>query len=85
MPDNELSVKIKINGSEFEVRPGSTVASALVNCGFNDFRKSVTGSGRGPLCGMGICYECRTQIDGDDYVRSCMVVCREGMEIVYEQ
>ena len=70
MPESYSSVKIKINGSEFEVKAGSTVASALINCGFNDFRKSVNGSGRGPLCGMGICYECRTQINGDDFVRS---------------
>ena len=84
MSEKDSSVKIKINGKEFEVNSGSTVASALLNCGFDGFRKSVTGSARGPLCGMGICYECRTEIDGNAYVRSCMVLCRDGMEIVYE-
>ena len=36
-------------------------------------RTSVTGEPRGPLCGMGICFECRTTVDGREHVRSCQL------------
>ena len=45
------------------------------------FRRSVTGEARGPLCGMGICFECRMEIDGATHSRSCQIECREGMRV----
>lgn len=36
-------------------------------------RLSVTGEPRGPLCGMGICFECRATIDGKPHVRTCQM------------
>ncbi len=74
-------MNIKINGKETAVLPNSTVAAALLSSGNTTFRKSVQNESRAPLCGMGICYECRVKIDGIDYERSCMVLCQEGMEV----
>jgi aerobic-type carbon monoxide dehydrogenase small subunit (CoxS/CutS family) len=61
---------------------GTTVASAMAAAGAVGFRTSVTGAARGPLCGMGICGECRVTIDGVHHLRSCAILCREGMEVV---
>lgn len=74
-------LRITIDGREFEVPAGTTVAAAVLNAGQSAFRRSVTGAPRGPLCGMGICFECRLTIDKVSHVRSCLVVCRDGMEI----
>lgn len=74
-------MQIKINNREFEVGTGTSVASAVMNSGFNQTRGSVTGEPRLPFCGMGICYECRVAINGVAYERSCLVMCEEGMEI----
>jgi hypothetical protein len=41
----------------------------------------VTGQLRGPLCGMGICFECRLTIDGLPQRASCQTFCRTGMEV----
>jgi len=60
---------------------GATVAAAILNTGNGAMRRSVSGGWRGPLCGMGICYECRVTIDGVAQARSCQVLCREGMEV----
>jgi sarcosine oxidase subunit alpha len=30
---------------------------------------------------MGICFECRVTINGEAHVKSCQVVCEDGMEI----
>ncbi|MDR3690396.1 MAG: (2Fe-2S)-binding protein [Fimbriimonas sp.] len=72
---------MRINGKEFEVSPGTSVAAALLNIGYSGFRRSETGESRGPVCGMGICLECRVQIGGVRHVRACMVTCQDHMEI----
>jgi hypothetical protein len=46
-----------------------------------EFRRSATGQPRGPLCGMGICYECRLTIDGRPHQKSCQVVLAAGMVV----
>jgi D-hydroxyproline dehydrogenase subunit gamma len=33
---------------------------------------------------MGICFECRVAVDGQQYVRSCQLLCREGMEVTLD-
>lgn len=75
-------VTLKIDGREVSVPAGTAVAVALAQAGVSAFRKSVTGRPRGPLCGMGLCGECRVTIDGIPHVRSCQTLCRTGMEVV---
>ena len=74
-------VEITANGALVRVREGTTVAAALLDLGVLGFRKSVTGEPRGPVCGMGICFECRVTIDGALHERSCMVPVRGGMVV----
>jgi len=63
------------------VEAGMTVAAALLNNGISAFRDSVNGAPRGPLCGMGICFECRVTVNGIEGVRACLVECAAGMVI----
>jgi sarcosine oxidase subunit alpha len=74
-------IKLTINDKPVEVVEGTTVAVAVCNAGFDGFRCSVTGEARGPLCGMGICFECRVTIDGIAHQRSCNILARNGMKI----
>jgi D-hydroxyproline dehydrogenase subunit gamma len=74
-------VRLKINGSDVVAAAGSTVAVAAMNAGAARFRLSVHGEPRGPLCGMGICFECRLTIDGLSQQKSCQVVCADGMVV----
>jgi sarcosine oxidase subunit alpha len=67
------------------VDEGTTVAAAISNAGAQCFRTSATGELRGPLCGMGICFECRVTIDDIGHQRSCTVVAAEGMEVVTDE
>lgn len=75
------TLTFRIDGIEHETSPGTTVAAAMLNAGITSFRSSVTGEPRAPLCGMGICFECRVKIDGVPNIRSCMEPVQEGMEI----
>jgi sarcosine oxidase subunit alpha len=53
-----------------------------MTAGITVFRRSVNGEARGPLCGMGTCFECRVTIDGAPHSRSCVMLCRPGMSVV---
>jgi sarcosine oxidase subunit alpha len=74
-------VKLSVNGRAVEAPAGSMVSAAIALAGVTEFRRSVSGESRAPLCGMGICFECRVTIDGRVHVRSCQVPCRDGMEV----
>jgi sarcosine oxidase subunit alpha len=78
MPD---SLAISVNGRVVRVTDGVSVAAALLGAGVLRFRTSVSGEPRAPLCGMGICFECRVTIDGSPHERSCQILTRDGMVI----
>ena len=74
-------VGLSIDGRAADCPSGVTVAAALENAGRGECRRSVSGEGRGVLCGMGICFECRVTIDGVPHRRACMELVKDGMEI----
>ncbi len=73
-------VALTVNGMKIEVNPGTTVAVAAMMAG-RPCRRSVSGKPRGPLCGMGTCFECRVTINGRPHCRSCQVLCESGMDV----
>jgi hypothetical protein len=75
-------VDLSVNGRHVRVLAGTTVAAAILISGETSFRRSVSGEPRGPLCGMGICFECRVTIDTLAHCRSCQIVCRDGMMVI---
>ncbi len=74
------SITVTVNGVAVRVTPGTTVASATLIAG-TQTRVSVAGEPRAPLCGMGICFECRVTIDGAPHQRSCQILCEPGMQV----
>ena len=78
MPD---TVTVRVNGVSVTMPAGSMVSAAIMKTGVHAFRRSASGELRGPLCGMGICFECRVTIDGERHCRSCQTVCRSGMDV----
>lgn len=75
------TVEIEVDGRRVSVAAGCTVAAALLDHGVSAFRASVRGEPRGPLCGMGICHECRVTIDGVPHRRACLVPVVGGMRV----
>ncbi|OBY91619.1 MULTISPECIES: (2Fe-2S)-binding protein [unclassified Pseudomonas] len=74
MPD------LTLDGRPLRVGAGTTVAAALAQGGDGTTRTSVSGQRRAPLCGMGICQECRVTIDGQRRL-ACQTLCRDGMQV----
>jgi len=75
-------IDLIVDGRAISAVAGSTVATALLNAGAIEFRASPTGETRTPLCGMGVCFECRVTIDGVPHQRACMTIVGEGMTVV---
>jgi predicted molibdopterin-dependent oxidoreductase YjgC len=73
-------LELSIDGQPLCVAQGTTVAAALMASGDHCSRTSVSGQRRAPLCGMGICQECRVTIDGLRRL-ACQTLCRDGMHV----
>ena len=73
-------IELTVNGTRVVVPVGATVAVAISLAGA-PCRRSVSGESRGPLCGMGICFECCAAIDGRRHRRTCQILCQPGMQV----
>jgi len=74
------TITVTVNGTPVSVAAGTSVAAAILIAGSRT-RTSVTGQPRAPLCGMGICFECRATINGSAHRRSCQILCEQGMQV----
>lgn len=74
-------IRLTIDGQPCHVTPGTSVAVAIWATRGGATRRSVTGRMRGPLCGMGICFECRATVDGRSQRITCQMPVRGGMEV----
>ncbi|HEX7979452.1 MAG TPA: (2Fe-2S)-binding protein [Gemmatimonadaceae bacterium] len=79
--DVRSTVSFVVDGEPHRAAVGSSVAAALLNAGIWRVRQAVDGAPRAPLCGMGVCYECRVTIDGVAHQRACLVPVAEGMNV----
>ncbi|MFZ6801370.1 (2Fe-2S)-binding protein [Undibacterium sp. Di24W] len=76
------TLSITINGQVYEVEPGISVAAALAVCEVFHTRLSVTGIARAPVCGMGVCQECRVTINGQRHQLACQTLVTKDMQVL---
>lgn len=79
------TITLNVDGHSVSVARGSSVIAAVAlatNSAGVVTRRSVSGALRGPLCGMGICQECRVTIDGVRHRLACQTLCADGMQVV---
>ncbi len=72
-------VAIEVDGEALAAYPGESLATALLASGRRAFGLTRSGSPRGPLCNMGVCFDCVVTVEGLGEVRACMTVVREGL------
>ena len=76
------AISVTIDGRALEVRAGTLVAAAIeLAAPGRGARVSPSGARRQPLCGMGVCGECRVTIAGVAHRLGCQTLCAPGMEI----
>jgi predicted molibdopterin-dependent oxidoreductase YjgC len=76
------AIAVTVDGRALDVRAGTLVAAAVeLAAPGRGARVSPGGARRQPLCGMGVCGECRVTVDGRAHRLGCQTVCAPGMEI----
>ena len=74
---------ITVNQTKVRVSEETSVAAAILMAG-EPCRRSVQGELRSPLCGMGVCMECRATVNGVKHRRTCQMMCSRDMEVETE-
>ncbi len=80
MKNTATMVEVQVDGTRVRIPVGSSVAAALAQQPPGRTRLSVSGQWRAPLCGLGVCHECRVLINGRERL-ACQTVCEDGMLI----
>ncbi len=75
------SITLWVDDQPLPALPEETLAAALARQDIVALRQSDNGEKRGLWCGMGSCFECVVQIEGQGTQRSCMTKVRDGMRI----
>ncbi len=79
-------MKVLVDGRALEVTAGTLVAAAIeLAAPGRGARVSPAGERRQPLCGMGVCGECRVTVDGRAHRLGCQTWCADGMEILTDE
>jgi predicted molibdopterin-dependent oxidoreductase YjgC len=72
-------------GRPISAREGQSVAAALIEAGERCLRLDEAGRPKGVVCGIGVCWECRCNIDGSADIRACMTLVRPGMKVMCQK
>jgi predicted molibdopterin-dependent oxidoreductase YjgC len=77
-----MNVQITIDGERLEVPAGITLAGALLLLRKQIFRTTpLQGKPRSQFCGMGLCYDCVVELNGQANVRACQVWVEDDMQV----
>lgn len=77
---------ITVDGRALAVRPGQTIAAALLAAGVLSWRRTRQASApRGLYCGIGVCFDCLLTVNGRPGVRACLAQVHAGDEVVTEE
>jgi len=80
-PRSASPVHATFEGEPIEAEAGASVAAALIGSGRTAWRTTRAGEPRGLFCGIGVCFDCLVDIDGETGQRACMIPLAEGMRI----
>lgn len=74
-------VDLNFDGLPIRGYEGESLAACLAANGIKSFRTTRSGLERGIFCGMGICTDCRVEIDGSNNQNACMTTVKAGMSV----
>jgi predicted molibdopterin-dependent oxidoreductase YjgC len=76
------AVTFTFDGRPMTAEAGQTVGAALLAAGVRSWRRTRSGGRpRGLFCGIGACFDCLVDVNGDRALRACLVPVREGDEV----
>ncbi|GAA2189468.1 hypothetical protein GCM10009786_22670 [Leucobacter alluvii] len=69
------------DGAPISAPRGASIAAALISSGRTSWRSTRDGERRGIFCGIGVCFDCLVEVDGESGQRACMIPLRAGMDV----
>lgn len=73
------TLRFSFDGRALEAPAGSTLAGALLRNGIVSWRRTrVAGAARGVFCGIGTCFDCLIDVNGERARRACVRVLCDG-------
>jgi D-hydroxyproline dehydrogenase subunit alpha len=75
------AIAFKFEGRRITARSGQSLAAALTEAGYRDFRYTSGGDYRGLFCGIGVCQDCLLTVDGVPNRRACMTPATPGTDV----
>src|SRR5690625_1940389 len=82
--EQQQTISLEIDQKLYTIPKGYTLATAITYAKGIDYRRTKTGKKRGPVCNMGVCYECSAFVKGKGFVRTCMLMAEDGMQVSTE-
>lgn len=84
-PTTSTPVTISVDGSTVAGISGQSIAGVILASGSLAFRRtSVSGRPRGVFCGIGICFDCLVEVNGDRDVRACQRRAVDGDDVTVQ-
>lgn len=78
-PAPPTALSITLDGTPVNGLAGQSIAGVLLASGTLGFRRtSASGQYRGVFCGIGVCFDCLVEVNGDRDVRACQRRATEG-------
>lgn len=75
-------VRFTFEGEQMRAEDGQTIAAALMAEGIASWRTTrFSGSPRGILCGIGVCYDCLLTLNSEPNVRACVTQVQPGDDV----
>jgi predicted molibdopterin-dependent oxidoreductase YjgC len=75
-------VRLTVDGVEVTGFEGEHLSTVLMADGRIAWRRSPKRrEPRGLFCGIGICFECMVEVEGQGIVRACQTTARDGMHL----
>ena len=82
-PSAPTTVTIAVDGESISGVAGQSIAGVILASGPLAFRRtSVSGRPRGVFCGIGVCFDCLVEVNGDRDVRACQRRASDGDVVV---
>jgi len=76
------TVRFAFDDQIITAQTGDSIAAALLAAGHRSFRDTpISGAARGPLCLMGVCFDCLVTVNGAPNQQACMILVRDGMQV----
>ncbi|MDQ0167972.1 FAD-dependent oxidoreductase [Bacillus horti] len=77
----EQQITINIDHNNYAIPKGYSLATAISEVKGLGYRQTRFGDVRGPVCNMGVCFECSVYVQGKGNIRACMIEVEEGMVV----